>query len=275
MRLQRIAVIGGYQHRRRGRVGRGNIAAGAQHRAIARAIGIARIQHLHHRSVHARQVGMGDAQPRRVAHIEPREEPALLQHPVPQPGQVLAIIGGMPFGQVRLPEQRHLLRRPDRIAAHREAAEQVGMPLERSDKDDAARMEAVGRAPLHPQRRHELRQRIGEIVDLGGVIAQRVALAETGRIGRDAGKVRAPRFHQRGIFGAAARALVHHQQHRPAAAAAVMNAAAIRDGQHVPCNHRCFPLAAKLSGQIYARHSPRPLYCRVSKLDWKGGKWRK
>lgn len=163
MFVQRVAVICRNKDGRRLGIGVGNVARRAQHRTVACAIGVASIQHFHDRLLHPRQIGMGHGQARFLARVEPGEEPALLQHAVPEPGQVLAIGRRMPFRQVAFTEQRHLFRRPDGVSADCQRTQQMRVALEHRDQDDPAQMEAVGADRAGAQGFHELRQPIGEI----------------------------------------------------------------------------------------------------------------
>ena len=194
VRLQRIAVIGGDQNRRRRRVGRRDVAGRAQHGAIAGAICVARIQHVAHDRIDPRRIVMGDRQPRFRPHVEPGEKPALLENPVPQPGQVLAISGGVEGRQIGSAERGPLGLSPDRIAADRGRAEPLRRAPKRARQDDAARMKAVGAGPLDVQRVEQRQQGIGEVGNLR-TAGQRIGLAETRRVGRDDGEMLRPARH--------------------------------------------------------------------------------
>ncbi len=83
VRFERIALVGGDKDRGDFCAGQRDVARGTQNRAISCAICVARVQHLHHRAVDLFHVTMSNGQSRLVAHVEPREEPALLKHAVP------------------------------------------------------------------------------------------------------------------------------------------------------------------------------------------------
>ena len=66
------------------------------------------------------------------------------------------------------------------------------MPAQRAQQDDAAGVEAISGNPVEPQRVEEVDRAPSAKSPISGLARQRLGLAETGRIGRDAGEVRAP-----------------------------------------------------------------------------------
>ena len=73
------------------------------------------------------------------------------------------------------------------------------MALQRGDKNDPARMKAIGGNLPQPQRVEQRNIGIGEISYVG-LAGKRLRLAEPRRVGRDTGEMRASVAHQRLIF---------------------------------------------------------------------------
>ena len=244
MRLERVAMIRRNHDRRRDRTDRGNVARRLEHGTVARAIGVARIEHFHDNRMDLGRIVGWERESCSVTHVEPGEHPALFENAIPQPDEVFAIGRGHERRQVRFAEDAHFLGRPDGIAADREAAEPLRIALQCSDEDDASRMKAIGVHFPKPQRVEQRNVRGGEIVDARRS-RQRVGLSEPRRIGRDAGEMCAPLRHEFAILGRGARTLVNQQQWRAFAAAAIMDSASA-DIDVVACDHGC-----NLSGQIH------------------------
>jgi len=189
---------------------------------------------------YARYVGMSDRQSRRFSRVKPGKHPALLEHAIPQPGKVFAIIGRMKFRQVTIAKDTHLFRIPDGVAADSEAGEALRLALECGDQNDPARMETVSRTRSDTQCLDEFAQCVGELSNLW-VARQRVRLSETRRVWRNASEMLSPLLHQRLVFSARPRALMDHEQRRALPAAAVMDLPGslrvlARDGENMACD---------------------------------------
>ena len=113
---------------------------------------------------------------------------------------MLAIIRWRIGRDIWRPKLTTLVVVPEGVTSDRQRSELRHMPFHCGDEDDSPRMKAVTQNRRNPDCVSEFDQGIGKIFYFGVMMTQRVGLAETWRVGCNAGEMTAPFLHYFRIF---------------------------------------------------------------------------
>ena len=108
---------------------------------------------------------MGVRQPRSIRQIIPWEKPALFKNAVPHPGQMLAIVRGLEFGEILGLEFAHLGAGPNCVSANRKRIEPVRLAQDGLGQNGATGVQAISEATLHAYTIKEFAECVGKIRD--------------------------------------------------------------------------------------------------------------
>ena len=177
MRTQRVAVAV-HQPRRHPQLAQPVVVVVAEGGGIAGTVGVADIEHVHHRLVGAGGGVRRDQHRRLGAAVVPGEKILLLAHPRPQPAQVRTIPLRHERRQVGLAIQRAFLRGEGGVAVHHQRGELLRPGPGQPGGDQAAGVHAEHRAALQADGFDELHRGRTEFGDRQRISGQRIGIAE-------------------------------------------------------------------------------------------------